>query len=467
MEEEKDSFSEWYHKILEDAKIVDQRYPVKGMLIYREWGFKIIREMSNFLANLLERNGHEPLFMPVLIPERLLLKESKHIAGFEEQVFWVTHAGKNKLDEKLALRPTSETPLYEMFKLWIKSHRDLPFKIHHPSAVYRYETKHTRPLIRGREFLWNEGHTAYPSKESLEKNHEEIKEIYTKLITELLCLKFQLNKRPEWDKFPGANETYAFDVVMPDGKTLQCATWHNLGQNFSKVFDLTFEDENGKKQYPYQSSYAPSFGRLLAAVICVHSDKHGIILPPRVAPIQIVIIPILYKKSKKEEILAYAKKVEKKLKSNFRTYVDITDERPGARYYFWEMKGVPLRIEIGPKDLDAKKITIVRRDNLKREQFNFSELSKKKIDSLLFEIEKNLRNRAEKKFNEMLFNVKNFEELKKYLSRGIITTGWCGSMKCAEKIEILGFSFLNVSDITNSCVVCQKEGTEVRIAKTY
>ncbi len=468
-EEETDSFSVWYHKILEDTQIIDMRYPVKGMLVYRGWGMKIIREMSDFLTELLEENGHEPLSMPVLIPENLLFTESEHIAGFEEQVFWVTHAGKNELDEKLALRPTSETPLYEMFKLWIRSHQDLPFRIHHPSAVYRYETKHTRPLIRGREFLWNEGHTAYPSRETLMQNYEDIKRIYTALISDLLCLKFQLNKRPEWDKFPGADATYAFDIIMPDGKTLQCATWHNLGQHFSKVFNLTYEDEKGEHQHPYQSSYAPSFGRLLAALVCVHSDDRGLILPPRIAPIQIVIVPILYKKADDEETLKYAREIEKKLHGfALRTHLDISDERPGARYYFWEMKGVPLRIEVGPRDMKEKKVTVVRRDTLKKEQIAVSELSLKKIDAMLVNIEKTLRERTEKKFKEMQFSAKNLDELKKYLGKGIVTTGWCKDMKCAAEIDKLGASFLSVvEEKTATCVICGKKGKEIRIAKSY
>lgn len=466
---ENDNYSEWYHKILEDAEIIDQRYPIKGMLVYRGWGFKIIREMSDFLAKLLEENEHEPLFMPVVIPESLLYKESKHIAGFEEQVFWVTHAGKNKLEEKLALRPTSETSLYEMFKLWVRSHKDLPFKIHHPSAVYRYETKHTRPLIRGREFLWNEGHTAYPSKETLEENGRDIKRIYIKLINELLCLPYQFSKRPDWDKFPGADATYAFDTLMPDGKTLQIATWHNLGQNFSKVFELTFENEKGEHEFVYQSSYAPSFGRLLAAIISIHADAHGIVLPPKVAPIQIIVIPIFYKKIEKEKILTYAKEIEKKLKDGkLRVKIDISEERPGARFYFWEMKGVPLRIEIGPKDLKERKITVVRRDTLKREEIKFSNFSAEKIEEIFNDIEKNLRDRAEKKFQERQFKAKDMNELKKYLGKGIITTGWCGKMDCAEQIEVAGFSFLNVSDSKKEkCVFCGEEGKEIRVAKPY
>lgn len=463
----KKNFSGWYHQVLEESKIIDSRYPIKGMLVYRGWGMKIIREMSNFLTKLLEENNHEPLFMPVLIPEKLLFKESKHIKGFEEQVFWVTLAGKNKLDEKLALRPTSETPLYEMFKLWVRSHQDLPFKIHHPSAVYRYETKHTRPLIRGREFLWNEGHTALKDEKMVEENFRDIKRIYTQLINGLLCLPFQLNKRPDWDKFPGAKETYAFDTIMSDGKTLQIATWHNLGQTFSKVFELTFENEKGEHSYAYQSSYAPSFGRLIAAILSIHGDDHGLVLPPKIAPIQVIIIPILFKASQKKEILKYAKKIKEKLKEmKMRVEIDESEERPGSKFYYWEMKGVPLRIEVGPKDLKEKKVTLVRRDNFKRTYLKMNEINQ--IDKILQEMETSLREKAEKYFKKRIFKAKNLEELKKYLGKGIVLTGWCGKMECAEKLDLTGGIFLTgESDKKDSCVICGKKGREIKMAKSY
>ena len=292
--EKKDNLSEWYHNILEKADIIDSRNPVKGMLIYKKWGIYIIREMQRYLEDLLEENGHEPTLFPVLIPEDTLGKETDHIAGFEDEVFWVTHAGKNKLDRRLALRPTSETAINDMFSLWIRSHTDLPMKVHQSCAVYRYETKHTRPLIRGREFLWNEGHAAHADAEDAEKNVELIKNIYTRLIQDFLCLPFIIDERPEWDKFPGADSTYAFDTLMPDGRTLQIATVHNLGQNFSKVFGIDYIDSDGEHKYAYQTTYGPGFGRLLAAAISIHGDDKGLILPPQVAPVQLVIIPIVF-----------------------------------------------------------------------------------------------------------------------------------------------------------------------------
>ncbi|HEX55203.1 MAG TPA: proline--tRNA ligase [Candidatus Altiarchaeales archaeon] len=462
---DKSELSEWYHRILKDAKIVDSRYPVKGMLVYRRWGLFIIRKIQRELEKMLEESGHEPMLFPVAIPENVLKKETRHIAGFEDEVFWITHAGRNELDVKLALRPTSETPIYEMFKLWIRSHRDLPFKMHQSCAVYRYETKHTRPLIRGREFLWNEGHSAHESEESAKKNILEIKEIYGKLINEVLCLPFIINERPEWDRFPGADNTYAIDTIMPDGRTLQIATIHNLGQNFSRVFDIKFETEKGTHEFVYQTSYGPSFGRLLASVICIHGDDNGLILPPRIAPLQVIIIPILFKESENEKIIEYSKEIEVKLREmGIRTEIDMSEDHPGAKFYHWEMMGVPVRIEIGPREVESKTMKIVRRDTKEKFHINIDEIDR--IGDIFNEISRNLRERAEREFKKRIFEAKNIDEIRRFIGRGIIETGWCGKRKCIEEIEEIG-DVLSINNKEAMCVVCRERGREIRIAKSY
>lgn len=462
-----EDFSVWYHKVLEEAGILDMRYPVKGMLIYRKWGLFIIREMQRFLEKRLEDVGHEPCLFPVLISEEVLGKETDHIAGFEEQVFWVTHAGKNLLERKLALRPTSETPMYESFALWIRSHTDLPLKVHQSVSVYRYETKHTRPLIRGREFLWNEGHAAHASAEGAAGNVEEIKRIYGELISEFLCIPFVLDRRPEWDKFPGANETNAFDTLMPDGKTLQVGTVHNLGQNFSRVFNIQFETADGKKEYAYQSSYGPSFGRLLAALIGIHGDAKGLVLPPKVAPIQAVIVPIIFKKTEGEvaQILEYAQSVKDKLSSmGLRVEIDASDKRPGDKYYYWEMKGVPLRMEVGPRDLAAGKVVYARRDTGEKKELLFDDLSS--VNGIFEDIAGSLRRKAEEKLDAGRVTAISYAEFCSALGKGIISTGWCGGKACADKIEETA-SILSVMDEPGVCVVCGKPGKAIRAAKTY
>jgi len=459
-------FSEWYLKILEDAEIIDSRYPVKGMPVYRRWGLFMIREIQRCLEKMLENAGHEPTLFPLLIPDNILRKETKHIAGFEDEVFWVTNAGDNRLDRKLALRPTSETSIYEMFRIWIRSHGDLPLKVHQSCAVYRYETKHTRPLIRGREFLWNEGHSAHRDMEDAKRNIEEIKEIYGRLISDILCIPFIVDRRPEWDRFPGAEDTFAFDTLMPNGKTLQIATVHNLAQNFSRVFGIRFENESGNHEYVYQTSYGPSFGRLLAAIISIHGDERGLILPPRVAPLQVIIVPIVFKEFEKKEILKYAEDVKERLMLfGIRTEIDESEEHPGAKYYHWEMKGIPVRIEIGPRDLKDKKITVVRRDTGKRFEIGLENVEKE-IKRILDEISDNLRETAEKKFKERFFRVEKLEDIKGYVGKGIIITGWCGKKECAERIEEYA-DILSVNDREGICSVCGNPGKEIRVAKTY
>jgi len=461
------AFSEWYHKILEEAEVIDQRYAIKGMLVYRKWGLFIIRAMQRELERMLEDADHEPVLFPVLIPEDILGKETEHIAGFEEEVFWVTRAGANELERKLALRPTSETPIYDLFSLWVRSHSDLPLKIHQSCAVYRYETKHTRPLIRGREFLWNEGHSAHADAGDAQKNIDEIKEIYRKLINDLLCLPYQINERPEWDRFPGAEHTFAFDTLMPTGKALQIATAHDLGENFSRVFDIKYETGTGEHRFAHQTSYGPSFGRLLASAISVHGDDKGLVLPPRVAPVQVVIVPIIFKKTG-GDVMGYVEKVRDKLEElNVRVRVDDGDEHPGAKYYYWEMKGVPVRFEIGPRDLKEGRITLVRRDTAEKSAINFDEIPG--INETFKEIADNLREIAQKKFDERLFTGKTMEEIKGYVGSGIVTSGWCGEKSCAGEIEEFG-DILGVGACEHrnlNCPVCGGSGYKIRIAKVY
>lgn len=457
-------YSEWYLKIIEEAGLIDSRYPIQGMLVYRGWGRRMIREMEQFLERLLEEDGHEPVLFPVLIPDNILGKEAEHIAGFGEQVFWVTHAGKNELERKMALRPTSETCMYDLFSLWIRSHTDLPLKVHQSVTVYRYETKHTRPLIRGREFLWNEGHTAFRTEEDAEENIDTVKGIYGKLINDLLCIPYQVNQRPDWDKFPGAEYTIAFETMMPNGRTLQVATAHNLGQKFSKVFNIKFENEEGEHEYAWQTSYGPGFGRLLAAVVGVHGDEKGLVLPPKIAPLQVVIIPVVFKDSDNKQIMDYVLQLKDVIGGGgIRVQVDDSDKRPGEKYFFWEMKGVPVRIEVGPKDLKEGKVTVVRRDTGEKKQVKFEDLD---LNKLFIEIENNLRDRAQKKFDERQYQAKSIKELDKYLSKGIVSCGWCESTDCAPEIESRA-TILSLQEEKGKCVVCGKDGREIRVAKTY
>jgi len=450
--------------MLADNNIVDDRYEVKGMLVYRGNGMFMIKQMARYLEDLLEADGHEPTLFPALIPENLLLTESEHIAGFEDQVYWVTQGGKNALERKLALRPTSETCMYTMFALWSRTHQDLPIKVHQTVCVYRCETKQTRPLIRSREIYWNEGHTAFATRQEALANIESIREIYTKLLNGLLCLPIQINERPQWDKFPGAEYTIALETIMPDGRTLQLATIHNLGQHFSKVFNIQFDDDKGEKHYVWQTSYGPGFGRLLAATISVHGDERGMVLPPKVAPVQVVLIPVVYKDSDKESVMGCITGIRDSLKKQgIRVAVDDGPERPGAKYFLWEQRGVPLRIEVGPRDLKEGKAVVVRRDSGEKLSVPLDKLD---VQAMFSQIEDNMRTKAQKKFDECQFMPQTLGQFRDSVGKGIVSVGWCEKPECAKPIEEAG-TILSLTKESGSCIVCGRAGKVIKVAKTY
>ena len=342
-------FSEWFHNILEEAEIIDMRYPVKGMHVWLPQGFKIRKYTLNILRNILDED-HEEVLFPLLIPEDELAKEAIHVKGFEDEVYWVTHGGLTKLNKKLALRPTSETAMYPMFSLWVRSHSDLPMKFYQIVNTFRYETKHTRPLIRVREITtFIEAHTVHINKEDTENQVNRAIEIY-KMFFDSLGIPYVITTRPEWDKFPGADYTVAFDTLLNDGKTLQIGTVHNLGQTFARTFDITYETESGEHEYVYQTCYGLS-DRVIASILGVHGDEKGLCIPPVVSPYQIVIVPIIFKKGG-EEVLSFCRDIREILKNegNLRVYLDDRDIRAGKKFYEWEMRGVPIRIEVGPRE---------------------------------------------------------------------------------------------------------------------
>ena len=395
-----ENFSEWYSEILERAEIYDVRYPIKGCGVYLPYGFKIRRYTFDILRRLLEERGHEEVLFPLLIPEDLLAKEGEHIKGFEDEVFWVTHGGKKPLEVKLALRPTSETSIYYMMKLWIKVHKDLPIKLFQVVNTFRYETKHTRPLIRLREIMtFKEAHTAHATMEDAENQVKEAIEIYKEFFHEL-GIPVIVSRRPEWDKFPGAEYTVAFDTIFPDGRAIQIGTVHNLGQNFSKTFDLEFETLEGGKDYVYQTCYGIS-DRAIASIIAIHGDEKGLILPPNVAPIQVVIVPLLFK-GKREIVENKATELYNLLKeTGIRVKIDDRDIRPGRKFNDWELRGVPVRIEVGPKDVENKMVTIYRRDTGEKYQIREEEV-KDEILNLLERIKDNMRERAKERMEKYI-----------------------------------------------------------------
>ena len=469
------NFSEWYSQILFEAEIVDIRYPIKGMPVYLPYGFKIITNMFDNLEHKLNKTGHDKVLFPVAIPESIFAKESEHIKGFEGEVLWITKGGKSDLDEKLIMRPTSETAMYPMFALWIRSHADLPLRIHQTTTIYRHETKATRPLLRGREIFWNEAHTAHASFEDAAENVNLGAGIYAAFFDDM-CIPYYIHRRPDHDKFAGAAYTYAFDAIMPDYKCLQVGTVHNLGDNFSKAYDVKYSNENGESKYAHLTSYGISM-RAAAGLIGIHGDNKGLVLPFHVAPVHFGLIPI-YSKDNKEIVDKNINEIAIKLQEKYTIKIDSGNKRPGEKFYYWELRGIPLRIELGGRDIENNSVTIVNR---LRDKYNVKKTElMNEIEKIVKEYTKKINERALKIRDEKIYDFKTINELKKHHEsdgRGIIKTGWCENMECAHKIEefysILGERIyyekgkIVEKKVKRKCIVCNKEGVEVSLGKTY
>ncbi len=468
------AFSEWYNDIIERAKIIDVRYPIKGLYVWFPYGFKIRGNLLKIIRRLLDETGHEEALFPLLIPEQEFEKEAVHIKGFENEVYWVTHGGTEPLNVKLALRPTSETAIYPMFKVWIRAHTDMPFKVYQIVNTFRYETKHTRPLIRLREITtFKEAHTVHSSYEDAGRQVKEAITIYKKFF-DALGIPYVVSRRPDWDKFPGADYTMAFDTMFPDGKTLQIGTVHNLGQTFSKTFDIQFENLTGEQEYAYQTCYGIS-DRVLASLLTVHGDDKGLCLIPEIAPIQCVIIPIWFK-GNQEGINAEVRKVKEELgvsgeSGGLRVHIDDRDIRPGSKFFDWEISGVPLRIEVGPKDIDKNQVMTVRRDIGKKEAVPRDGL-KESIERILEDITENLKTRAKARLDDSIHDADSIKGAGEIISKkGIVRALWCGEKSCAKDVEervatdILG---ILEEEPAGNCIGCQKEARyRILLAKKY
>jgi prolyl-tRNA synthetase len=468
----KGDFSGWFNDLLWRAEIMDVRYPVKGLYVWYPYGFAIRKFVYNHLRELLDRDHQETLF-PLLIPEQEFMKEAEHIKGFEDEVYWVTHGGTTPLDVKLALRPTSETAIYPMYALWLRSHADLPMKYYQIVNTFRYETKQTRPLIRLREITsFMESHTVHATWDEAEAQVEyEIgltREFYDKF-----CIPITISKRPDWDKFPGADYTIAVDAIMPNGKTLQIGTVHHLGTHFSKTFDITYEDREGARQLASQTCYGIS-ERCIAALISLHGDDKGLILPPAAAPVQAIIVPITIGK-RHDDVMAAAQKLESDLKAaGFRVKMDTRDMRPGAKYYWWELRGVPLRLELGPRDLDGGKVMAVKRTG-EKVSLDLPTIPEG-VARVLGEITDAIRTKAEEHTKSHLVSVDSMTGLDAALNDGkVAVVHWCKDRGCGDAIEektnasILGTDVRSqyVSSTEAACIVCGKAGMATLVGRTY
>lgn len=470
-----DDFSEWYTQIVLKAQLADYS-PVKGFIVLRPYGYKIWELLREQLDKQLKTTGHENGFLPILIPESLLSREEDHFSGFTPEVFWVTQTGDNKLSEKLAIRPTSETLAYQIFSKWIMSYRDLPLKLNFWNSALRAEIKSTKPFIRNSEFLWQEGHTVHAERKEAEDEVYLILGIYKFLIEQYLAIPTISGFKSDKEKFVGAVYTTTLESLMPDGKALQMATSHNLGQNFSKPFDIKFLDSNSKQKFGWQTSWGISW-RIIGAIVMTHGDDKGLILPPKISPIQVVIVPI-YKSKDKESVLIQSRKIFEVLeKGGIRVYIDTRDEyTSGWKFHDWELKGVPLRINIGSRDIENKQIELVRRDNFQKLTVASDDDILKKITSYLEEIQLNLFVRAKFILDNGVVVANDYAHLKKIFnteSNGFVKSSWCGKLGCEEKIKEETGADIRVIPFDDSldmktCVYCNEPSTKtVFFAKAY
>lgn len=465
-------FSSWYTELLEKAELADIRYGIKGFVVYREWAQMSIEKMFRIYCDALDKKEHMPLCFPTLIPEKNFHLESSHVDGFSPDVFWLEKEG----EERFALRPTSETAFYQMYSLWIRSHRDLPYKRYQRGSVFRAEkTKTTRPFFRGREFHWIETHNGFATKEDALNQVKEDMLTTKEVLFDRFGIPHIFFERPQWDKFPGAVNTYAADALMGSGKVLQLPSTHYLGEIFSKPFNVKYQTKTGEEKYVHLTCYGPAISRIYGAMIALHSDNKGLRLPFELAPIQIVIVPVRFENNK--EVLDKAFELKQKL-SNYSVKVDDRDEvTAGFKFNQYELKGVPIRIELGPRDIEKKELVVVRRDTGEKVTIN-----EKDIESFVLNASKeynsNLIKQAGESFEENIFNATTLEDVKKGLNEDkIVRTNFYSinldSKEFSEKINELGGdvrgSRIDIKEKPfGPCVVSGKKASKVvYIAKSY
>ncbi|MFA6462097.1 MAG: proline--tRNA ligase [Candidatus Woesearchaeota archaeon] len=439
-----EDFGEWYSQLLLKAELIEYS-PVSGCYVLRPNCYFIWEQAQAFFDQLIKKDGVKNAYFPMLIPESLLKKESKHVEGFAPEVAWVDYGGDTKLAERLAIRPTSETIMYDSYSKWIRSYKDLPLRINQWCNIVRWEFKHPMPLLRSREFLWQEGHTVFASKPEAVEEALRILDFYRMVFEDLYAVPVMKGQKSESEKFAGADATYSVEAFLPNGKAIQGATSHNLGQNFAKAFEISFLDEKQQRQFGWQNSWGFST-RSIGVMILQHSDEKGLVLPPKVAPVQVVIVPIMFDDTK-AKVIAEAKKIEKELtEKGIRAYLDDRDGyTPGWKFNEWEVKGVPVRIELGPKDLDKKQVMLARRDNNEKKALPLTGLSKEVV-SLLNTIQSDLLAKGKVHLESSKVIVESLAEAKTQIEKGkLLFVPWCESEGCEEnfKFELGGAKTLN------------------------
>ena len=460
------NFSEWYNEVVLKGGLADFS-SAKGFMFIKPTGYAIWERIQHIFNEKIQKTGHENAFCPTVMPERLLKREKEHLEGFAPEVFYVTHAGNSKLDERLVLKPTGETVIYEAYSKWVRSWRDLPLKYNYWNSSFRAEIKMTKLFLRTSEFLWQEGHTVHATEKEAAEEVLLILDDYRSLMEEQLAIPVLTGKKSEKEKFAGALYTTTLEAMMPDGKALQMGTSHHLGQNFSKPFNIKFLDKHQKRQLAWQTSWGIST-RMIGALVMVHGDDKGLVLPPHIAPIQAVVVPI-YKDKTRALVEREAKKIRSRL--NVRSTVDLREQTPGWKFHDWELRGVPLRIEVGPRDLEKKQVILVRRDTGAKQPVKLTLLDTA-IKKLLEDIQKSLFAKATAFLKAHTHSVKTFKEFQSVLEkkRGFLLAGWCQSRKCEEKVKDKTTADIRLIPFDRTkapCIVCKKAGMQVYFAKAY
>lgn len=463
-------FAKWYTDVVKKADLVDYS-SVKGSMIIRPYGYAIWENMQNALDKKFKETGHENLQMPMFIPESLLQVEKDHVNGFAPEVAWVTHGGKNELEEKMCVRPTSETLFCEHFKKIIKSYRDLPLLYNQWCTIVRWE-KTTRPFLRSREILWQEGHTMHASEKEAKEETLRMLKVYEDFQKNVLAIPVFTGKKTDKEKFAGAEETYSIEAMMYDGVALQNATSHYFGQGFAKAFDIKFLNKENVLETPYQTSWGCTT-RMIGALVMVHGDDRGLVLPPRIAPTKVIVIPI----GNDENVNNALNEITEDLSDSCISYkIDNSNKTPGFKFAEAEVKGYPIRIEVGKRDLANGVVTIVRRDTLEKVQVPTDE-AVMKVNELLINIQNDMYNKALERRNSMVYNADTYEEMTKIANekQGFIYTNWCGDVLCENKIkDELGLKSRCIPFDNNEptgdkkCICCDKDAkTKIYWAKQY
>ena len=463
-------FNQWYTDIIQEAELADYS-PVKGTMVIRPYGYAIWENIQEYLDNRFKETGHKNAYFPLFIPKSFIEKEAEHVEGFSPELATVTHAGGKELEEPLIVRPTSETIINHMFSKWISSHRDLPLLINQWANVVRWEMR-TRLFLRTSEFLWQEGHTAHATKEEANEEAIQMLNIYEEFVQNIAAVSVTKGLKSELEKFAGAEKTYSIEAMMLDKKALQAGTSHELGQNFSKAFEIEYSDENNKLQNPFQTSWGVST-RLIGMIIMAHGDDKGLKLPPNLAPIQVVIVPIIPSKDDKNKVMENVENIKTML-SNYRLSIDDREEvTPGYKFNEWELKGVPIRIEIGPRDIENNKVLLSRRDiDNSKEEVSIDKL-KSKIDQLLIDIQKNMFDISKNHMEENTMHVDSKEDLIEALNNkeGFVTCYW--SENKDDELEIKELTSATIrcypinNDETKQSINDKKDGKFAIFSKAY